>query len=264
MGSLTHPSPSALPAQALPAVRAVPWSRPFTWLGRGARDLQRLGGRSLAYGAVVAVAGAVLLALVWRATYLVPAFIGGFLLVAPAVAVGLYALSRQLEAGEVPHMRAALRAWRANADSIALFGLMLVLALFAWERLAAIIFALFFGERMPELAALFSGWRGAADFGPMVIAFVGTGAALAALVFMFSVVSAPLLLDRPLDAVSAALTSLRCCWRNPGAMLTWAALLAAITALGFATAMIGMVWFFPWLAHASWHAYRDLVELPEA
>jgi uncharacterized membrane protein len=31
-------------------------------------------------------------------------------------------------------------------------------------------------------------------------------------------------------------------------------------AIGFATWMIGLVLVFPWLGHASWHAYRDLVE----
>jgi uncharacterized membrane protein len=30
--------------------------------------------------------------------------------------------------------------------------------------------------------------------------------------------------------------------------------------LGMATLMIGLVVAVPWLAHASWHAYRDLVQ----
>jgi uncharacterized membrane protein len=72
-------------------------------------------------------------------------------------------------------------------------------------------------------------------------------------------VTAPLLVDRPLDTVTAMLTSLRCCTRNPAPMLLWAALIAALTVLGFATLMLGLIVIFPWLAHASWHAYRDLV-----
>jgi len=74
------------------------------------------------------------------------------------------------------------------------------------------------------------------------------------------VVTGQVLLDHPLDLVSAALTSMQCCLRNPGAMLRWAVLLALLTAVGFATAMIGLIVIYPWLAHASWHAYRDLVE----
>jgi uncharacterized membrane protein len=34
----------------------------------------------------------------------------------------------------------------------------------------------------------------------------------------------------------------------------------ALTGLGFATALVGLVLFLPWLGHASFHAYRDLVE----
>lgn len=258
MEQLTNPS--TIPRQPMLAVREVPWTRPLDWLRRGGHDLRRLGGRSAVYGLAVAVAGAVLLALGWGATYLVPAFVGGFLLVAPFVAVGAYALSRQLEAGEAVDLKASFVAWRVNTGQLALFGLVLVLSLFLWERLAAIIFALFFGASAPELARLAADMRGAAEFLPMVITFMLTGAALAMVVFTLSVVSAPLLLDRPVDAVTAVLTSMQCCMRNPGAMVLWAALLAGITAVGFATAMIGMVVLFPWLAHASWHAYRDLVE----
>jgi uncharacterized membrane protein len=51
--------------------------------------------------------------------------------------------------------------------------------------------------------------------------------------------------------------------QNPAAMALWATLILALTALGMATLMLGLVVVVPWLAHATWHAYRDLVELPE-
>jgi len=79
-------------------------------------------------------------------------------------------------------------------------------------------------------------------------------------VFVLGVVSAPLLLDLPVDVITAVVTSVRCCVANPAAMLLWALLIAALTAFGFATAMLGLVVVFPWLAHASWHAYRELVD----
>jgi uncharacterized membrane protein len=258
MGQLAHPP--SLPIDTPPKVREVDVGRPLVWLRRGWEDLARLGWASAAYGLFITGAGALLLGLSWGAAYLVPAFIGGFVLVAPFVAIGLYALSRQLAAGEPIDVRRALFAWRDNVGSIALFGLMLWLSLLAWERLSAIIFALFYGGQVPDLSRIVTDVLGSGQYLPLVIAYMGTGAVFAAAVFTFSVVSAPLLLDRPVDAVTAALTSLRCCLRNPGAMVLWAALLAGLTALGFATLMLGMVLLFPWLAHASWHAYRDLVE----
>jgi uncharacterized membrane protein len=37
-------------------------------------------------------------------------------------------------------------------------------------------------------------------------------------------------------------------------------LIAGLVAIGFATNFIAMAVIFPWLGHASWHAYRGLVE----
>ena len=36
----------------------------------------------------------------------------------------------------------------------------------------------------------------------------------------------------------------------------------AITLLGMATLLVGLVIAVPWLVPASWHAYRDLVDTP--
>lgn len=247
------------PAVALepPQVRQVALSQPLVWLRLGAHDLAREPGMSLAVGAVVAAVGLLLLTAGWKATYAAPALLGGFLLVAPFFAIAVYRLTRGIESGvETPQQR---RAWRSNTGSIALFGLALVLAYIVWERLAAIVFALYYdGEplqwsRLPQ-ELLFSG-----RYAALLLTYFAVGALLAAAVFALSVVTAPLLVDRPVDTVSAMLTSLRCCLRNPLPMLWWAALIAALTLVGFATLMLGLIVIFPWLAHASWHAYRDLV-----
>ena len=42
----------------------------------------------------------------------------------------------------------------------------------------------------------------------------------------------------------------------------WAALLVAFSLLGMALGLVGLVVIAPWLAHASWHAYRDAVATP--
>jgi len=43
-------------------------------------------------------------------------------------------------------------------------------------------------------------------------------------------------------------------------MALWAGLIMALTLLGMATLMLGLAIVVPWIAHASWHAYRDLVD----
>jgi uncharacterized membrane protein len=40
----------------------------------------------------------------------------------------------------------------------------------------------------------------------------------------------------------------------------WAALIMALTVIGFATMLIGMTLIIPLLGHATWRAYRDLVQ----
>jgi uncharacterized membrane protein len=255
---MAHVLEHTLPAE-LPAVHVVATSAPLQWLRAGWRDLQLAGSASAVYGVVVTGLGLALLMLTSSASYLVPALIGGFMLVAPFAAIGLYALSQQLEAGGKIDAAAAAFAWRRNGGAIALFGLMLAMALIAWERISAIVFALFYGGAVPEFDHLVRDLFFSGHYLPLTIAWLGSGALMAALVYSLTVVTAPMLMDRPVDVVSAALTSLRCCRTNPGALALWALLLAGLSAVGFATAMVGLIVIFPWLGHASWHAYRALV-----
>jgi uncharacterized membrane protein len=86
------------------------------------------------------------------------------------------------------------------------------------------------------------------------------GGLLALGVFAISVVAVPLMLDRDADVATALMTSLRAFGRNVKPLLLWAGLIVALTLFGFATLLFGLVVIMPVLGHASWHAYRDLVE----
>jgi len=97
------------------------------------------------------------------------------------------------------------------------------------------------------------------DYWSFVIAYVGTGAVLASVVYAMSAISVPALVDRRIDVATAIATSIKAVWQNPAPMALWATLLALMMALGFATLLVGMIVLLPWAAHASWHAYRGLV-----
>ncbi|MEO7244789.1 MAG: DUF2189 domain-containing protein, partial [Rubrivivax sp.] len=84
------------------------------------------------------------------------------------------------------------------------------------------------------------------------------GGVLAAPVFASSVLAIPLLLDRDVTIRDAVLASWRAVLESPVALALWAVLILVLTAVGMATALTGLVVILPWLAHASWHAYRDL------
>jgi uncharacterized membrane protein len=73
-------------------------------------------------------------------------------------------------------------------------------------------------------------------------------------------VSLPMMLDRKVDVATALVTSLWAVGENPIVMLLWAATIVVLIAVGYWSSFIGLALFFPLLGHATWRAYRDLVE----
>ncbi len=249
-----HPDPSDTPH-----VRRVAATAPFLWLAKGWDDMWRTTSISLVYGVLATLAGGILLWLSRDYTHLAPALASGFLLVAPVLAINLYALSRRLERGEPIDWLHLFDDWRQNRGSIALYGLGLAFVLMTWERISAILFALFYRGDVPGLAHFAAEVWLSGAYLELVTAYLFVGGVLAVVVFCFSVVSLPMMLDRDVDALTAVSTSLDAIRTNPSTMLLWAALIAVLTGIGFAALMIPLVIIFPLLAHASWHCYRDVV-----
>jgi uncharacterized membrane protein len=245
----------------LPALRPVSLDRSTTWLERGWRDFAAHPGIGLAYGSVFAFLGWLLtfgLARFGMGSLILP-LAAGFMLVAPFLAVGLYEVSRRREAGEHVTFGHALRALGRNSQ-MADMGLVLLLAFFVWFQLAMILFALFFGGTPPALDAFFSQVVMAPQGAIFLLTGTLVGGVVAALVFALSVVSMPMLLDRrDVGALTAMRTSLRAVWLNRMNMIGWAATLATLGMLGLAAFFVGLAVTLPIAAHASWHAYRDLV-----
>jgi uncharacterized membrane protein len=69
-----------------------------------------------------------------------------------------------------------------------------------------------------------------------------------------------MLMDREVDTVTAVVTSVNAVLRNKPAMAVWLMIIVTLTGLGFATAFAGLVVLFPLLGHATWHAYRAVVD----
>lgn len=246
-------------AVQFPDIRTIAEDAPWTWLQKGWQDLTTTPTVSLAYGAGIVAAGWLLSGLFWWTdwTYLVMPLAGGFMLVAPLVAVGLYDTSRRLQSGEPASLANALLSWR-RPFQVATFGLVLLLLHFAWMRTALLWFVLYFHSGTPPLQYLPLYLLEVQNL-PFLVIGTLLGAGFAALTFAISVVSLPLLLDRDVDVVTAILASLHAVRRNPKAMALWAGLIALFTAVGLVTFFFGLGLLFPLVAHATWHAYRDLV-----
>ncbi|MCC4116445.1 DUF2189 domain-containing protein [Aromatoleum toluclasticum] len=244
----------------LPHVRQVEASRPLVWLRMGWDDMLANPGASLSYGLIFAVLGYLILAYATDMPYLFTAAVSGFFLVGPLAAAGLYELSRRHERGEAAGLIDSLKGLRQHGDHLLYYGAFLAFVLLGWERLSAILFALFYHGDTPDLAHFFRDVFLSGNYVHFVVSYLVVGGALAGLVFALSVVSVPMLMDRSSDMVTAMMTSARAVGFNLGAMAVWAALIVALIGLGFATMMIGMVLLLPLVGHATWHAYKDLVE----
>lgn len=256
--SAVPPAPSF--SAALPAVRRVGYGDIGAWLAAGWRDICRQPLASLFFGLCIALAGWVILAVTARLPYLFAAAISGFLLVAPMLATGLYELSRRYAAGEPVSLADAVLAWRRNPSGLVGFGLLSLLAGTAWQVISVVLVALFYkGTALAPLDMMLEVLRNPKYTGFFVI-YLGVGGVLAALVFAASVVSMPMLLDRQCDLMTALLTSLNAVAENPLPLAFWAAVIMLLSALGFASLLFGFVLILPWLGHASFHAYRGLVE----
>lgn len=247
-------------------IRSVAPDRPWAWLSAGWRDFQAVPGVALAYGALFVVGSFLLTLGLWLLGlfYLVLPLGAGFMLVGPVLAVGLYEVSRKLSYGIKPTLGDAVTAWRANPGQIMGVGVVLMLLLLAWIRLAFLIFALFFGAQPPSWELLISSTLLSAEGLPFLVMGTLVGGVLAALTLAISVISIPLLLDRDVNAITAVLASLKAVARNPLVMIGWGALVTLFIGAGIAVAYVGLLVTFPLIGFASWHAYRDLVEIEEA
>jgi uncharacterized membrane protein len=239
-------------------VRPIPTLRPLGWLALGWRDLRRFPSFGLAHGLVLAAFGAVLIMLAHDQFWLLAGAFSGFLLVAPLSATGLYAISRALERGESPSWRTVAVAWKPEPRLVH-FGVLLALAGTGWVVTSASFIA---GLSPIPVERPIDFVRGVvlAEHGHLFEIWLLLGGLLAAPVYASSVVALPMLLDRQVGVMVAVLTSWRVVQEHALPLALWAALLFCLTALGLATALLGLVVVAPWLAHASWHAYRDLVD----
>ncbi len=249
------PSPEATAPQA----RSVSLGQPLVWLRRGWADLLACPVPGLLHGLAAAAFGWAVLLLAHEDFWIMAGAFSGFLIVAPIVATGLYAVSRGLAQGRRMGMVDVLAVWRSQDPRLMHFGLLLGLAGTGWVMTSAAMVTSF--ADLPVHRPLdFLRHVVLDDKGWVFEAWLMLGGVLAAPVFASSVVAMPLLLDRPVSVLTAVLTSWRAVLASPAPLALWAALLWAITGLGMLTGLLGLVVVVPWLAHASWHAYRDLVD----
>ncbi|APZ52156.1 DUF2189 domain-containing protein [Salipiger abyssi] len=248
---------------AEPQVRQMDMSDIGASLRAGWEDFQACRSDVMFLVLVYPVVGLLLIALGFRMELLPLLFplISGFAILGPVAAVGLYEMSRQREMGEQPRWGHAFAVLRAPGfGAVLVMGIYLAALFTAWMLTAAEIHRATMGTATPDSLSAFAAQVTSTPGGWALIVIgcaVGFLFALAALAT--SVVSFPLVLDRPVGAPVAVATSIRVLKQNPRVVLSWGALIAVLMVLAAIPLLLGLIVVLPVLGHASWHFYRRAV-----
>ena len=224
---------------------------PGRWLRLGWQDVRRAPGLTLLFGGVIMLISLLVSALAWTLGRfaLLATLLSGFVFVAPLIGVGLYCVSRDLAAGRQPTLAQSFSLTCRVAGQAAVFALGQLVIVMVWSR-AGMLVSAFVPLAEGNVSAL--------------LEFLAIGSALgsifAAITFAVAAFSLPMIADRDVDMVTACISSISAVLCNKGVMLLWAALIALLTAVGFLTAFLGFAIIMPWLAYATWHAYRETLD----
>lgn len=233
------------------------------WLKKGWQDMMVNPVASLTYGIIFAAVGIILGLIAAEDPVFSVATTTGFFLVGPFLALGLYDLSRQHETNQHPNFLHSARSLNTNAISFGVYAMFLGLLMVSWVRLAAVVTAIFFNNVSLREESFIGMWRGLLSMNDgwlFALTFIAVGFLFAALAFATGVVTGQVMLDRKVDIVTGITTSMKVVKKNPLTMALWAIVITAIVGLGLVTLNLGLIIAMPLVAHASWHAYREIVK----
>lgn len=261
-GSGARSPVAAVSAAEIVHINTIEVSDVLDCVEQGVRDFVRAPAYGLFFGAVYALGGLIIL---WLSValgyfYLIYPAVMGFALLAPFGAAGTYEISRRLEAGEPLSWSAVLGGvWRRAAKELGWLALVSMFTFIIWLDIAMFVFLAFYGLHVPTFSQLFSQVVSTPYGLLFLLVGNGVGALIALVVFSFTVISPPLLVDRDVDFITAMSTSVRSVIANPRPMLVWAIVIGMDLAVAFATFFVALLVVFPVLGHTTWHLYRRVI-----
>jgi uncharacterized membrane protein len=256
----TDQTPAASP---VPVVGKITLFELWACLKAGVFDFRAAPQFGIFFSAVYVAAGFLM---VWlgagHVTWVLATSLG-FPLAAPFAAVGLYEVSRRLEADETLKWRDILGVvWQERTRQVPWIGAFILFFFLVWTFLAHMIFAVFMGvSTMTNVSTTWDVFL--TPNGLTMLAVEGVlGGVLAFLLFSLTAVSLPLVLDREIDFMTAMLLSLRCVTQNIRVMLVWAFIVAVLTFVALLPWFLGLIVVLPVLGHATGHIYRRSLSDP--
>lgn len=248
----------------LPVIRRIESADLFEALRKGWDDFKALPSHLFLIALLYPINGLILFRLAFGYELLPLLFplVAGFALLGPLAAIGFYEISRRRELGLPVSWHHTLDVFSSRSlPAILVLGGVLMVLFVAWLWTAYVLYLSVFGNVVPKsMAGFFSqvlstsaGWR-------LMLIGNAIGFLFALTVFAISVVSFPMLVDRPVSPVAAVMTSIKAVVANPVTMATWGLIVAAGLIIGALPFLFGLVVVVPVLGHATWHLYRRIVE----
>lgn len=228
------------PVDAPSELCKIPAQAPFRWLKKGLKDVRASRYLSLFYGMCFVLMGLGIDRAHADRPVVALGLSAGFLFAGPFLAIGLYELSRQHQAGEKVEFLLSLFSWCRNPAAVGRFAFFLSIVMVFWLWLSVTLQDVFTQGPSIRLFGVFIVW-----------------AALALFVFVSSVVAIPMMLDKPVNTLFAITSSVRCCLRNPASFCLWAVIIAVLVTISLGFGYWPLLVVGPVLGHATWHAYQS-------
>ncbi|MGQ7843832.1 DUF2189 domain-containing protein [Granulosicoccus sp. 3-233] len=224
-------------------VRKVTWQAPGRWLVGGFRDIPASGYRSLFYGMCFVLMGLGIDSAHVENPAVALGLSAAFLFTGPFLSMGIYELSRQLQAGERPDLLLSLFSWCRNPAAAGRFAFFLSVVMVLWLGLSSTLLE-------------------AAGDGPDLLFALAllVWALLALSVLMASAVAIPMLLDQTVSALEAVRSSVACFMRNKLVLSFWFLIVALAVILSLSLQYWPLLLLGPWLGHATWHSYEECLD----
>ncbi|HVJ00376.1 MAG TPA: DUF2189 domain-containing protein [Sphingomonas sp.] len=260
MTTLTHSTPVAADETRIRRIGTAD----LRWaLSEGWNDFRSMRGDVLFAALLYPLIGflAAALTLDSRVMPLFFPLVAGLSILGPVVSSGFYELARRREEGREADWTHFLDPIRQRRRGIVELTMWLVVLFLIWLGVAWLVYDLTVGALAPAdfgafLSALFTTREGWA----MIVVGNLAGAVLAAITLATTLVAAPMVVDKGVEADSAIAVSLRAARANVGPVARWGLIVAALLVLGAIPIFIGLAVVLPVLGYATWHLYTRMIE----